>query len=158
MTLMSDCEVWTEIWEAKKEEDIRGTGSWVDLRVLSYPANTACIYKQDTWSLWVSGSSFLKKYTTIAKLRNPVASFPACKSDKLAEKHVLEFLLPRASMKSPGLRALCGGKGIHPFRSPEAHLVNESRRCCGGIPVCHQQALLETGSFVQVPGCWEDKG
>lgn len=52
-------------------------------------------------------------------------------------------------MKSPGLRALCGGKGIHPFRSPEAHLVNERWRCCGGIPVCRQQALLETGSLVQ---------
>lgn len=101
---------------------------------------------------------FWKQYTTIGKLRNPLASFPACKSDELAEKHVLEFLLPRASMKSPGLRALCGGKGIHPFRSPEAHLVNECGRCCGGIPVCHQQAFLETGSFMQVPGYWEDKG
>lgn len=101
---------------------------------------------------------YWKKYTTIAKLRNPLASFPACKSDELAEKHVLEFLLPRASMRSPGLCALCDGKGIHPFGSPDTHLVNECWRYCKGTPVCLQQVLLEIGSLMQVPGCWGEKG
>jgi hypothetical protein len=28
MTGMSDCDIWTEIWKAKKAEDIRGIRSW----------------------------------------------------------------------------------------------------------------------------------
>lgn len=128
----------------------------MDLRVLSCSANMACMYKQDTWSLWISSSSLLREYTTIANHRNPLASFPAWKSDELAEKPVLAFLLPRVSMKFPGLRVLWGGKSTHPFKPPEAHLVNEYWRCCGiesqrAIGV--SRALLKTAARMQERAC-----